>query len=753
MKSTKSKQMAVKRFFPLFLMIGILLSMVTPLKATASPAALNELILTAKTVDLSTYPAKYADPVKHIIVKAEKLLANAAATDEQRNITRLELQVALDTLVIDLQLPTIPDLHELVKAGKLTYEGLTQMYLTRIELYNDNLNKLNAIRSLNPNALADAKACDAAFALDPNVAKGIFGIPVLVKDNINYMGLPTTAGSIALADNYTPYDAPLVINLKKAGAVIIGKSNLTEFANWVSLNTSSVNGFSSLGRRVYHAYRPNALTAHGSNINRIDPSGSSTGSGTAAATAMAAVTIGTETFGSIISPSQAEFIVGIKPTVGLISRYGVVPLGPWQDTPGPMVRNVTDAAILLNATYGYDPNDITTEGIEKTGLTGFDFTDSLKPGFLQGKRFGVMSAPAATAASRSAYDAALQALRTAGATLVYQLNGNVLPSIPNPTAPMSINYQFKLNLPVYFTTLSPDFRWYNKSFEEMYAYMQAESQANPDLFRDHLGVNLDIERIGQASSFVIDEESIATWTAHNSNDLRQCRDEGIDRRLREYNLDGLVGSGNMTTVSARAGYPQVTVPIYTGITQLTGSTHMYFVGTGFSEPTLVAAAYVVEQATKAREKSLPGLAYKLDIADAITVARALPAEDLTKFQAIYDEAVAVYTNDFAVQMDIDKADDALRAAMLFKYTVTFVDWNGKVLSTQSVEHGKPAIAPPSPKRDGYTFTGWDSDFSSVTADMTVMAQYEEGEPFGCNAGNYLVLALFGVITFILNRKK
>jgi hypothetical protein len=181
---------------------------------------------------------------------------------------------------------------------------------------------------------------------------------------------------------------------------------------------------------------------------------------------------------------------------------------------------------------------------------------------------------------------------------------------------------------------------------------------------------------------------------------------------------------------------------------------MYFVGTSFSEPVLVAAAYVAEQATKARDNSAPGLADKAALADTIIAARALPVEDIAKFQAIYDAAVAAYTSDFAIQMDVDKADDELRTAMVYKYTVTFVDWDGKILSTQTIEHGKSAVAPVTPKREGFIFTGWNRDFSNVTEDMTVTAQYERDETEGCNAAgySYLVFALFGVVPFVLRRK-
>ncbi|MCL1875717.1 MAG: amidase family protein [Synergistaceae bacterium] len=659
-----------KKVFTFILIASVLLcgtayaAPAEPLKPVAPNIDLSSLIQGLKAVDLSVYPAKYADPVRHTLAKAEKIDANPASTEEQKNIARLELLVVVSNLFIDLQLATVSDMQEMVKARKLSYADITYMYLTRIELYSYNTNKLNAVRSLNPYALDDAGACDAAFALDPSVAKGMFGIPVMMKDNINFMSLPTTAGSIVLADNYAPYDAPLVTNLKKAGAVILGKLNMTEFANGVSNVSTNATGFSSLGRRVYQAYRPNALTAHGSNLARLDPSGSSSGSGVAASAALAAVTIGTETSGSIISPSQSNFIVGLKPTVGIISRYGVVPLNSKWDTTGPMVRNVTDLAFLLNATYGYDPNDPVTEGIAKAGLTSFDFCECLKPGFLQGKRLGVMSAPSATAAARPAFDAALKAIEAAGATLVYQASGAVLPSISNPTAPSITNFQFKIDLPVYLATLDPNYKWYNKSFSDVYDFMYAEFQANPGTFRDQIGPTLDIGRMGIANSYVLDEATYAEMAANNSNDIRQCRDEGIDKRLLDYNLDGLIGSGNLTTLTARAGYPHITLPIFrTSGTRLTGGSHIYFAGTAFSEPVLIAAAYAAEQATKARDNSLPGLADKTSLGNAITEARALPNEERELFSAIYDAAVEAYTSDFAIQMDVDKAEYALRAAM------------------------------------------------------------------------------------------
>ena len=749
MRGTESKQKAVKRYLSLILTLGLVLSIAMPLKAAnaEAPAELNNLILEAKAVDLSSYPAKYADPVKHMIAKAEKVAANADEEDEQRNIARLELQVALDTLKIDLQLATVLDIHELVKAGKLTYEGLTQMYLTRIELYDFNTNKLNSIRALNPNALSDAKARDAAFAQNPGVAKGMFGIPVLMKDNINFMGLPTTAGSVALVDNFTPYDAPLVTNLKKADAIILGKLNLTEFANGVS--NSMAAGFSSLAGQVLNPYRPVRLTAHGSTLSALSPSGSSSGSGAATAAALAAVTIGTETGGSILSPSSSNHIVGVKPTVGIISRYGVVPLSSVQDTTGPMVRNVTDAAILLNATYGYDPNDPVTEGIEKAGLTGFDFTDCLKPGFLVGKRIGVVGQPTNTTA-RIAFNAALQALTTAGATLVYQTSGDVL-AFPSGNSPNTIvtNFNFKRDIIVYLATLSPNYPM--KSLQDILNYYYEYMKTKPEAFQYGVG------RMEIANNYDMVAD-LPLYEADRSADITWSRTNGIDWLVDTYNLDGYVCTTNQsqTNRTAKAGYPNVQIPLYNNsATQLTGQVAMTFAGAAFAEPVLIAAAYVAEQAIQAIDPRVtPGLAGKNKLGDAITAARELPEGERAQFQAVYNAAVAAYTSDFTTQMDADKADDALRTAMAYEYTVTFVDWDGKVLKTQSVEHGKSATAPPSPKREGYAFTGWDKNFSNVTEEMTITAQYEKDEGFGCNAigYGYLVFALFGAVLFVLKKR-
>ena len=751
MKRITSIQKSNKRFLFIIIALGLLLCMTIEHCAAEADVLtdLNNLIQKAKSISLSNHSAKYADPVVHTLLKAEIIAANKSATDEQRDIARLELQVALDVLVIDLQSATILDMQNMVKTGKLTYVRLTQMYLDRIKLYDSNTIKLNAVRALNKNALTEAFKCDSVFSQNSDAAKGMFGIPVMLKDNINFRGLPTTAGSVALADNLTPYDAPLVTNLKNAGAIILGKLNLTEYANGIANNMPA--GFSSLGGQVLNAYRPVRLTAHGSSISALGPSGSSAGSGVAASAALAAVTIGTETSGSILSPSSSNFIVGIKPTVGIISRYGVVPLSSAQDTAGPMVRNVTDAAILMNAIYGYDPKDSVTEGIATANLTGFDFTDCLKPGFLTGKRIGVVGQPNNTTA-RTAFNNALQALTDAGATLIYQASGDVL-AFPSGSSPNTIvtNFNFKRDMVDYLATL--DAKYPIKSLQDILNYSYEYMKTDPDAFQYGVG------RMETANSFDIVAD-LPLYEADRAADIAWSRTNGIDWLVNTYNLDCYVCTTNQsqTTRTAKAGYPNVQVPLYNNsATQLTGQVSMTFAGPAFSEPVVIAAAYVAEQATKTRDNFIPGLAEKTSIGTAIASAdESRTGGTSIEFDEIYQKAVDAYTSDFATQMDVDKADYELRSliGLLNKYTVTFIDWNGNVINTQSVEEGKSAVAPPTPERTGFTFIGWDKDFSIVIGDMIIRAQYDWDE-VGCSGVgySYLLFALFGAITFVFRRKK
>jgi hypothetical protein len=297
----------------------------------------------------------------------------------------------------------------------------------------------------------------------------------------------------------------------------------------------------------------------------------------------------------------------------------------------------------------------------------------------------------------------------------------------------------------YLATLPPSYPF--KSLQDILDFCYEYIKTSPDVFP------YGVDRMQIACSFDMVAD-LPQYEADRARDIEWSRTNGIDWLVNTYNLDGYVCTTNQsqTTRTAKAGYPNVQVPLYNNsATQLTGQVSMTFAGPAFSEPVVIAAAYVAEQVTKVRDDFLPGLAHKVAIGNTITTVRELP--DRTAFQAEYDAAVAAYTNDFATQMVVDKAERALLIAsgLIAKHTVKFVDWDDKVLSTQTVIDGEAAVAPANPTRDGYIFKGWDSDFSLVVDNITVKALYEE-EEVGCNAGlGFFVFALIA-IAFIRKNK-
>jgi len=272
---------------------------------------------------------------------------------------------------IDVDATTIPQLEQFMNSHRLSSVDLTNFYLGRIQQLNPIL---NAVITVSPTALADARAADQARSNGDH--RPLLGLPIIVKDNIDTTGMPTTAGSWALAGS-TPSDAFIVHQLKAAGAIIIGKANLSEWANFRSSPSSS--GWSGIGGQTNMPY-----------VLDRNPCGSSSGSGVGAAADLAVAAVGTETDGSIVCPSGANGDVGIKPTLGLWSRAGVVPISANQDTAGPIARNVTDAAVLLGAATGVDPNDSATGA--QTGHAFSDYTQFLNDHALQGARIGVWRA-------------------------------------------------------------------------------------------------------------------------------------------------------------------------------------------------------------------------------------------------------------------------------------------------------------------------------------------------------------------------
>src|SRR4051794_17794026 len=326
--------------------------------------------------------------------------------------------------VPDLETTSATELAQMLKAGQLTSLELTKAYIDRIAAVNRRGPAINAVRSLNPDALKEARISD--IARRTNSRRGpLEGLPVLLKDNIDVAGMPTTAASIVLEHSVPDRDSTIVTRLKAAGAVILGKVNLTEFAAYVSNNQQSGNG--SLSGQVLNPYDLSS-----------DPGGSSAGSGVAAAAGLAALTIGSDSEGSIISPATQNGVVGIRPSTGLWSRHGVGPISEWQDTLGPLTQPVSDAALLLDAVSGPDPADARTAATP----TNIDYTAGLKPDALRGARIGIQ-----TGQNNAQYVAARNALTALGATVVPI-------TLPNFTAAQSIlNREFRRDLTAYLTAL------------------------------------------------------------------------------------------------------------------------------------------------------------------------------------------------------------------------------------------------------------------------------------------------------------
>ena len=292
---------------------------------------------------------------------------------------------------LDLQTADVLQLQAAMGSCRLTSRRLTSAYITRVRAYDK---PTNSVRVLSPTALAEADRLDRERRAG-KVRGPLHGIPVLLKDNIGTRTVPTTAGSIALEGNLPKQEAFVTQRLRAAGAVILGKTNLSEFANWVQLGMP--NGYSSLGGQVRNAY------------NEGDPSGSSSGSGVAGSMAFATATLGSETSGSILSPSEVNGLVGVKPTLGLTSRAGVIPLAASFDVVGPMTRNVTDAAAMLTAIAGADKRDAATAGVKP-----IDYLKGLKGASLKGVRLGYDT----SYEGDPLFDRALEDLQALGAELV-----------------------------------------------------------------------------------------------------------------------------------------------------------------------------------------------------------------------------------------------------------------------------------------------------------------------------------------------
>jgi amidase len=495
---------------------------------------------------------------------------------------------------IDVDTTTIPELQELMNANRLKSVQLTQFYLHRIHKLNAIL---NAVITVSPRALADARAADAARRNGDR--RPLLGIPIIVKDNINTTGMPTTAGSWALAGS-TPDNAFIVERLKAAGAIILGKANLSEWANFRSAPSSS--GWSGIGDQGNMPY-----------VLDRNPCGSSSGSGVVAAADLAVAAVGTETDGSIVCPSGANGVVGIKPTLGLWSRAGVIPISADQDTAGPMARNVTDAAVLLGAATGIDSNDPATAAQAGHALT--DYTRSLDDEALEGARIGVwrdgtynkdLVGPVVEPILANV----IAALQSQGATVI---DGTDIDLSATANEFAALLCEFKTDIATYLQTYVDGTNPVSGApYPQTLAELIAFNRAHPNLEGPWNDLIFELADATNGR-----DQACAALRAATTPPVQQA----VNQLMAQHDLDAIIALTNgpawptndnpnegdldghfeyfvgSSSAAAVSGFADITVPagyvagLPMGIT---------FIGGRWAEPELLGLAYDYEQATKVR---------------------------------------------------------------------------------------------------------------------------------------------------------
>ncbi len=528
---------------------------------------------------------------------------------------------------------SIPDMRAALESGRLTSRQLTALYLERIAKYED---RLNAIITVNPRALEEADAMDKERA-SGKTRGPLHGIPIALKDNIHTTDIRTTGGALAFRDLMPPYDATLTKNLRDGGAIIIAKTVLTELAHWTAgAPTAMVANYTGVAGFAYNPYdprldpRPDVMDGRGV----LQTGGSSSGSGTAAS--FWAASVGSDTGGSIISPSNANMLAGIRPTIGRISRYGVIPITADHDTAGPMARTVTDAAILMGVleSPAADPNDAATTTC--TPPPNRDYTPFLKPDALKGARIGIPRAffydavtPPGEKEPQGGLNAeqakvmadAIALLKAQGAEVVDPADvPSLLATTPNDNfllftycqgaehkkggdANCTVNFKYgmKRDFNAWLTSLGD--KAPVKSLTELRQWNVAHAKA-------------DSMRFGQSRLDISDEMDVQKDKARNdadvAKDARLSRTQGLDVVLAQHKLDAiLTPAGSGANLASRAGYPIVAVPfgmvpnaptppLPEGFNANPAPFGVTFTGASCSEPRLIALAYAFEQASKKR---------------------------------------------------------------------------------------------------------------------------------------------------------
>jgi len=487
----------------------------------------------------------------------------------------------------ELEETTVAKLQGEMQSGRLTARSITEKYLTRIDEVDKHGPAVNSVIELNPEALAIAAELDRE-----RQAKGargpLHGIPVLIKDNIATRDrMMTAAGSLALVGARPPKDAFLVKKLREAGAVILGKTNLSEWANIRSAHSTS--GWSGRGGLTRNPYA----------LDR-NPCGSSSGSAAAVSANFCELAVGTETDGSIICPSGVNGIVGIKPTVGLLSRAGIIPIAHSQDTAGPMARSVTDAAILLGALVGVDVDDPATEASRGKALA--DYTKFLDPEGLRGARIGaVRKFFGISDAVNKLMNQALEEMKRQGTVIVDPADLGTMDQLGDSELQVLL-YELRADLNSYLAALGPGAPVH--SLREIIEF----NERNREKEMPYFGQDLFIKAEAKGS---LTEKAYLDSLEKNH---RLTRTEGIDALMEKFQLDALVAptggpawvtdlvdgdhdSGGSSTPAAVAGYPNVNVPVGFVFGLPVG---ISFFGKAYSEPTLIKLAYAFEQATRHR---------------------------------------------------------------------------------------------------------------------------------------------------------
>ena len=469
--------------------------------------------------------------------------------------------------MLDLHYASIQDIHRLYREKQLTVRALVLSFLKRIADIDACDGGLNSVLEINPDALFIADAMDRRLRDGDGLSHApFFGIPVFLKDNVNTKDrLHTSAGSVALAGNYAPYDAHIAKLLRRAGALILGKANMTEFANYMS-DANMPSGYSSRGGQVLNPY------------NRGEtPNGSSSGSAVAVAAGLCTVSIGTETCGSIISPAGCNGIVGIKPTLGLVGRSGIIPISGTLDTAGPMARSVRDAAVLLGAIAGIDPDDPATHSASCGAAV--DYTQCLDPDGLKKAKIGIVRSQGqddsdATEEEKASFDGLCGILARAGATIAEGIEIESKLNIGD-----IMRYEFKSCMNYYLSTL--DGRAGVNTLKDIIQYNQTNA---PVALKYGQGVLLNAEN--RASGTLTEPEYIGALLE------REKAAKSLDNIFAEHGVDVLL-CDTMQIIAPLTGFPSMTIPVGQCKNNVPLST--YWIARRYDEASLLSATYALEQ--------------------------------------------------------------------------------------------------------------------------------------------------------------